>query len=230
MQTSGISAETNADGPLFNMVPKQGGNTFSGMLSGYYSGDGLQSDNLTDALKRRGLTTVNKVIEVYDATVTLGGPFKKDRVWFFGSLREWGNAKSDAGLFWNKTQGTPFYTPDLSRPSDRRNWFESKALRVTWQANQINKLNFFADVQDACVCRSSTSIGQAPETIPAFHFRPSGIYQLAWSAPVSSRLLVDAGAGVIISSFVNYRAPGVAPSHVSILEQATGMRYNAAAT
>jgi len=148
MQTSGISAETNADGPLFNMVPKSGGNTFAGTLSGFYSGEDLQSDNLDDFLRGRGLTTVNKVLKVYDATFALGGPIKKDKVWFFGSFREWGNAKSDAGLFWNKTQGTPFYTPDLSRPSDRRNWFESMALRTTWQATQVHKFNFFADVQD----------------------------------------------------------------------------------
>ena len=30
MQTSGISAESNADGPLFNMVPRSGGNSFDG--------------------------------------------------------------------------------------------------------------------------------------------------------------------------------------------------------
>jgi len=230
MQTSGISAESNADGPLFNMVPRSGGNAFNGGMSGYYSGSGLQSDNLSQSLKNRGLTTVNRVLKVYDATVTFGGPLKRDKVWFFGSLREWGNAKSDAGLWWNRTQGTPFYTPDLDHPSDRTNWFESKAVRVTWQASKINKISAFADVQDTCVCRSSTAIGQAPEAIIAFHFRPSGVYQGSWTAPVNSKLLLDAGAGVIISSFVNYRAPGVAPSHVSILEQATGMRYNAAAT
>ena len=230
MQTSGISAETNADGPLFNMVPRSGGNIFSGSLSGYYSGEGLQSNNLGDDLRARGLTTVNKVLSVYDMTLAVGGPFKKDKVWFFGSFREWGNAKEDAGLWWNKTQGSPFYTPDLDRPSDRRNWFESMALRMTWQATQANKINFFADVQDACICRSSTAIGQAPEAITAFHFRPSGVYQAAWTAPIGSKLLFDAGVGAIVSSFVNYRAPGVAPEHISILEQSTGMRYNAAAT
>src|SRR5204862_6838350 len=123
-----------------------------------------------------------------------------------------------------------FYTPDLARPSDRRNWLESKAVRVTWQASKINKVNAFVDVQDTCVCRSSTAIGQAPESITAFHFRPSGVYQAAWTAPVNSKLLFDAGGGVIGSSFVDYTAPGSDPRHVSILEQPTGMRYNAAQT
>src|ERR1044071_2963932 len=37
LSTSGISADTNADGPVVNMIPKEGGNTFSGSGSGLYT-------------------------------------------------------------------------------------------------------------------------------------------------------------------------------------------------
>ena len=57
LQTSGISAEASADGAVVNMIPKEGGNTFAGTLSGLYAGERLQSDNLDDALRARGLTT-----------------------------------------------------------------------------------------------------------------------------------------------------------------------------
>ena len=57
LSTSGISAETNADGVQINLVPKEGGNTFSGSASGLYSGESLQSDNLSDELRARGLPT-----------------------------------------------------------------------------------------------------------------------------------------------------------------------------
>ena len=43
LSTSGISAETNADGPVVNMIPKEGGNIFSGSASGLYTGTSLQS-------------------------------------------------------------------------------------------------------------------------------------------------------------------------------------------
>ena len=36
MYTTGISADSNADGAIVNMIPKEGGNTFSGSVSGLY--------------------------------------------------------------------------------------------------------------------------------------------------------------------------------------------------
>ena len=41
MSTSGISADSNADGAIVNMIPKEGGNTFTGGATGLYSGKSL---------------------------------------------------------------------------------------------------------------------------------------------------------------------------------------------
>src|ERR1700730_9290148 len=57
--TGGVSAESEASGILMNMIPKEGGNVFSGGVYGFYTGDKLQSDNLTDALRAQGVTTSN---------------------------------------------------------------------------------------------------------------------------------------------------------------------------
>jgi len=59
LQTSGISAEVNADGPVMNIVPKQGGNTFKTMFNGLYSNHSMESDNLTADLRARGLNTAD---------------------------------------------------------------------------------------------------------------------------------------------------------------------------
>jgi len=66
LSTSGISAESNADGVVANMVPKEGGNSFRGQASGLFSGSKLQQSNLTDELRARGLTTTNEVVRVWD--------------------------------------------------------------------------------------------------------------------------------------------------------------------
>ena len=237
LQSTGISAEGNAEGVLINMIPKEGGNTFSGTASGVYTNDSLAWNNLTDELRGRGLNSINTPLRVYDATLALGGPIKRDKLWFFTAHREWGNAHEMAGFYWNKTQGSPFYTfdPKVDPPATRKQWFESHAARVTWQATQSNKVNFFADLQDACICRTGTTVvgsgvGLAPEGTLAFHFRPTGFFQGSWSAPLTNRLLMDGAFSATINRWPQFRSPGVEPHHISIFEQSTGVRYNARET
>src|SRR5438477_4712682 len=156
LSTTGITAESNADGAIVNMIPKEGGNRFSGSGSGLFANKSLMSDNLSDDLILRGLKSVNRLNYIYDSGVTLGGPIKKDLLWFLGSFREWGNERQAANKFYNSTQGTPVYTLDLSRPGFAKEWYESKALRVTWRASERNKFNFFADPQRDCHCPALT--------------------------------------------------------------------------
>lgn len=228
VETGGASAESAAAGIVMNNIPKEGGNAFTLTLSGLFTKDDLQSNNLTDELRLRGLNTVNKVLNLYDAAATLGGPIRKDRLWFFTAHRKWGNRNQLANLFFNKTQGTPFYTPDPTRPADRDESYRAHGLRVTWQAAQKHKLAFFVDLQDNIV-NSGTS-ASAVETISGWHFWPQGLFQTTWSSPVTSRLLVEAGASLMMSHWPNFRQPGVTEDHISILEQSTNFRYNAYAS
>jgi hypothetical protein len=230
VQTSGISAESTADGIVVNVIPKEGGNLFSGSLLGMYTNDSFGSSNLTDDLRQRGLSTTSQILEVYDYQFTLGGPVMKDRLWFFTSLRKWGNGVQDAGSFYNKTQGTPFYTPDLARPAQRFQWWKSGAVRLTWQASPRNKFAAFGDLQDACNCGSTTGVGIPPEAITYFHFRPQHLYQITWNSPVTNRLLLEAGTTWMVSHSPRWLPPGVTMDTVSITDQALGFAYNAMAT
>jgi len=228
VETGGASAESAAAGIVMNNIPKEGGNAFSVAFSGLFTKDTFQGDNLTDQLRSRGLNTVNKVLNLYDAAATLGGPIQKDRLWFFTAHRKWGNRNQLANLFFNKTQGTPFYTPDLARAADRDESYRAHALRLTWQAAQKHKMSFFVDLQDNIV-NSGTS-ANAVETISGWHFWPQGLFQMTWSSPVTNRLLLEAGASLMLSHWPNFRQPGVTEDHISILEQSTSFRYNAYAS
>lgn len=140
LETGGVSAESAASGTLTNMVPKEGGNSFRATVAGMFTDDSLQSNNLTSDLRAQGLTTVDKILNMHDASGTLGGRIVRDKLWFFTGHRRWGNRNQIAGVFWNATQGTPFYTPDPDRPADRLEYYQSHAFRFTWQASPRNKV------------------------------------------------------------------------------------------
>jgi hypothetical protein len=115
LETSGIAADTDTGGVGVNVVPKSGGNTFSGNFSLTGVNDKFQSENLNDALRARGLTNTAEVKQIYDVGGAVGGPVKRDKLWFYTAHRWWGSQEYAPGSFYNKTQGTPVYTPDPSR-------------------------------------------------------------------------------------------------------------------
>ena len=55
----------------------------TGSLFAGGTGAKLQSDNLTDDLRRAGVAAATPLSKVYDFSGTVGGPVRKDRAWFF---------------------------------------------------------------------------------------------------------------------------------------------------
>jgi outer membrane receptor protein involved in Fe transport len=77
---NGISAEYGRfQGGVINTVTKSGGNSFSGSFRTTFVNDAWS------AVSPQGETRVQDLNERYEAT--LGGPFWKDHIWFFGSFR-----------------------------------------------------------------------------------------------------------------------------------------------
>jgi len=86
--TTGQTAEFGmSHGGVFNFVTKSGGNDLSGSTYIYYQGDSLESENLTAEEKAQAGGVGTSVKKDQDFGVTLGGPIKKDKVWFFGNVR-----------------------------------------------------------------------------------------------------------------------------------------------
>ena len=237
VETAGVSAESNSSAMRFNYIPKEGSNSFESVVSGVFTDDGLQADNLTPALEERGLRVVNKVLRVYDFNYSFGGPIVRDKLWFFTATRFTGNQNQLSGLFFNKTPGDAClcYTPDFDRPAFKREWLRSIAGRLTWQASERNKINLFADIE-AWYARGRGS-NNAPEAFTAFNFWPDGLYQASWSSPVSNRLLLEAGWSLTRGSWPRPRSmfresgqgfPDMKDTDINIQEATTGLRYNAA--
>ena len=232
ISTGGISAESDSSGLLINLVPKEGGNIFKGGTDGVYANGHMQSDNLNDRVRATGVTTIAKVQRLYDANFYLGGPIKKDRVWFFAATRFNGSQNQVSSVYFNKTQGTVFYTPDLDRPSFRREWLKGQSARLTWQISPRNKVNWFSDTQSYQV--RGRGEFSAPEAHTVWSFWPNGLYQGTWTSPVTSKFLLEAGVSLAQNGYPYTRELStdifgfvVKETDISMLEATTGFRYNA---
>jgi Carboxypeptidase regulatory-like domain len=202
--TSGGLGEAETAGLVMNIVPKTGGNAVSGSL--YFSGTGekLQGDNFTQALRDAGLAAATPLSKVYDLNGAFGGPIKKDRVWFYVGARTQGSTRVIANVFYNLNAGDPTkwtYSPDTNRQAFSDRTWESVNGRATWQATPRNKISAFWDEQAACrKCEGMTQgitdpTRVSPEAIGVGPNKPLRVPQATWSSPATNRLLLDVGFG-----------------------------------
>ena len=236
--TSGMGADSGSGSTSLNAIPKSGSNVFRGTLEGYLSNASMQSSNLNDELRAFGINSAAEVQKIYRLGAQLGGPIVQDKVWFFAAVGRWGSRVNQPGAFFNKLQGqsgvpgtgTIAYEPDLSRPAASFDWFRTHSLRTTWQATSRHKFGMFADIQNNCRCTSGPFTGaNAIESERGWDYWPSGVVQGTWTAPLTSRLLLEAGASWQVANWVNFAATGVTRDDRSILELSTNFRYGATA-
>ena len=151
---SGGLGEAEVGGPAMNIVPKTGGNTIKGAL--YLSGvpKGWVDSNYSDELRTAGLTTPGALIKQWDFNLGIGGPIKKDRLWYyFATARDEGQYRSIPGIYPNLNAGDPtkfLYAPDTSRQAQGAESWQIGTIRLTLQASQRNKFNFYWDEQLPC--------------------------------------------------------------------------------
>ncbi len=111
--TGADSAEMGQGGIRVNMVPKDGGNTFRGTLQGNYTGDGWSAKNLGDNLvgdltfnPNNRISSVSEVQKIWDVNPSVGGPLKRDKLWFSYTFRHWGVEKTAPDSFYDLTGAT----------------------------------------------------------------------------------------------------------------------------
>jgi hypothetical protein len=223
LQLGGNSAEYELGGVQVNLVPKAGGNRYSGYMFGTFTNDKLNSTTVPDDLKARGLPTIGAVDYVYDASGSLGGPIKQDTLWFFSAHRLWGNSQFVPGLYYNRNTAGWTYEPDLSRPAVNDNTNRHDNARFTWQVNQKHRLNVSWDQEENAIKHSGLTGQAAPEGVHRWNFGPPNyLLQATWSYPMTSKLLFEAGNTSLIFDYPTVPTEDLplGTNQISVLEQA----------
>ena len=228
LQTGGISAESETGGFVANVVYKDGGNQFRLNALGNYASDRLQDSNFSDELRARGLATPAREKLIYDVGAGVGGPIRKDRLWFYTAHRRWSTDEQQPGNYQNLNPGSLFYTPDLSRPAVTKNYVHDHSTRVTWQAAQKHKLAFNYSHQNACACVFGVAgSARAFEAAVDIYYKGVDFVQGAWTFPVTSRFLIEAGATYLDTRHEPTPHPPADYNSIAITELSNGIAYGA---
>jgi hypothetical protein len=233
--TSGGLGEAEQGGPVMSVVPRTGGNTVHGMFFANGANGSMQGDNFTERLRAAGLTLPSTLQKLWDVNGSIGGPVRKDRLWYYLTTRYQGNRRLVTNMYYNKNAGNPAawtYEPDLTRPAINDGTWKNASLRLTLQATPRNKANLFWDEQSPCVvCLGGGSATASPEaaggTFDAEFLR---MLQASWSSPVTNRLLLEAGFGVLLARYGSLR-PNIPQDLIRVTEQGgliPGLAYRSA--
>jgi Carboxypeptidase regulatory-like domain len=194
-------AEMPTPGVQSQMLGKSGGNKFQGEFYDDYETNGMIGENISKNLPTKfaydpvtnssGIRLhSNETSKYRDTNINVGGPIKKDKVWWYFSYR---NQKTSVGQpnFIGPISGT-FFDTKLWNPSGKS----------TYQINQNNKLiGYYQWGQKEQPNRNPTFTGCNPcqfTDLGSTNFQRSGswIYKGEWNGTLNKNTYAEARYGV----------------------------------
>jgi len=243
VDTNSLSADLPTGGVRINFVPKDGGNRFANSTFFTFTNENLQGDNFSDELRQAGLSTPNRIVNNVDINESVGGPFKRDKVWFWFSTR-YNETENQVAVLANKNAYDPtkfLYDPDPSTPGANKGYQMNNSLRVTWQASPRNKIAGTYKFDKWCNCPNNISATVAPEAGRDRRFPRLAQEHFEWTSPVTNKLLFEAVGLHLYERWGNmhYRVDGgsledpaleaILPQMISVMEQSNNLTYRSQA-
>lgn len=177
MENASPSPEALSPGGQFNMITKDGSDTFHGGVSVFTIHSKLQSSNISEALRREGLQESHAFNHALDGNVQISGPLIPGKLTFFSSLTGYHVSRNIADYLEDDLSSL------FSGLFSLKLRTEDSTLRVLWTGQTVSHPSFGAG---RSVPYEATS--QRKETY--------NVFQSIWEKRLSQRLHLTAGITV----------------------------------
>jgi hypothetical protein len=212
--------ESDIGGPVMNIIPRSGGNTFLGSAFYNNAGEWSSADNLTSEIQalNPNLRPNPGVLKTYDWSVSYGGPIKRDRLWFYANYRDLSGQTAMQGIQANANAGNPARWDWVGSPIDAR-LVQDRTMWIGRMTGQFGKHRVRVNSEyqarcegtplnvgtEGCHNRGEDWIGlgnniggqQSPEATSTagrgYFDVPFYINQGTWTMPATNRVLLEAG-------------------------------------
>ncbi len=187
--TTGQSAEMPNPGVQSQFIAKSGGNQFNGEYYVDWYNNSLQGSNIPDeytvptAFNNSPIREhSNEIDRYYDTAINVGGPIKRDKLWWFGTYRKQFNAIGQPNFFFGQTFDTTLW---------------NAVGKGTYQANQNHKIIGYYQWGQKIQPNRIPFANYKYLTPGATNRQDSGswVYKAEWNGTLSEKLYVEARYG-----------------------------------
>ena len=152
-------------GVVFNSTTKSGGNDVHGVADAYFSNDALSFNNDAPA----GSNPTQK--KYINATANVGGPFIKDKLWWYASAQYYNNVTNNGG-------------PDRTETSPRA------FAKLSWQVNANNNFDAWVEWDKYNITgRGGDSITPIEATVK--ETAPEYVWNFGWKSVLSKNTIFN---------------------------------------
>ena len=195
IDVSGVDAQAATGGVRVNFIPRDGGNRFSGTIAGSFAKDSFASDNYTGTdVEQRGLLGPNTIKGNGEFNPGVGGPLKRDKLWFFVSGKYVYADNYVGGMYFNENANklNEYAYVRSTRQAILHQDQQIFQARFTYQLNQKNKIGFTFDQEAYCGCPFAVTATTSPDGATDRRFPTQRFVTADWTSPVTNRLLLEA--------------------------------------
>jgi hypothetical protein len=150
---SGGLGETEMGGATVNFVPKTAATPSRATRSSATPASGRRAATSTIGSAASACAIRRALYKTWDYSASLGGPIKRDKLWFFGTYRDIGSHDQILGMYRERECGQRqllVYVPDQNVPARSAVSTTISAIRLTSQVTPKNKVGFYYDYQKQC--------------------------------------------------------------------------------
>ncbi|HEY7171274.1 MAG TPA: carboxypeptidase regulatory-like domain-containing protein [Vicinamibacterales bacterium] len=234
--TGGQGAEFASSGVRMNMIPKEGGNRFVAEGIAYASNRHFESSNITPELAAQGLRYAYQLF-AYDFNPTVGGPIRKNKLWYFASFSANENDGEVLDIYFKPNEPStpaecrdrPVTDPSQWCPATTGAYFNtSETVRITHQLTPKHKLRYSFDNTRYVSLRGNFTTGGtkvSPEASWYLPLYPTYLAQAKYTAPLTNRLLIEAGVSYERGDFVVDFQPANPATNIAKWDRGTSWVY-----
>ena len=171
VQVGGVGAPAEYggfSGSVVNTITKSGGNRYSGLFDVRHTNDGLAGDNMKQEYLdlNPSLGSPSVITALNDFTVQMGGPFSKDKAFWWFSVQRYAFDRDPAGPSKLATEVSPRYNGKITwniTPNDQ--------FTGSFQFDNYNVTGRFAFIPSYAADETQTVQQDSPEAVWNFQYR-----------------------------------------------------------